>query len=58
MSLPCGAYYKTRTYLSGKKVRLTISSEGRILKSTPIVNKVRRTKTGRRLTVRRRRIAR
>jgi len=58
MALPFGAYYRIKTYPSGKKVRLTISSSGRILESTPVVSKVRRTKTGRRLAARRRRIAR
>ncbi len=58
MPLPYGAYYRVRTYPSGKKVRLAISSEGRILEVTSVVSKVKRTKTGRRLAVRRRRIAR
>lgn len=56
--LPRGAYYKTRTYPSGKKVRLAISSDGRILEATPVLNKAKRTKTGRRLAARRRRISR
>jgi len=54
--LPRGAYYRTRTYPSGKKVRLAISSDGRILEATPVVSKVRRTRTGKRLAARRRRI--
>ena len=58
MPLPQGAYYRTKTYPSGKRVRLAISSDGRILEATPVVNKARRTKTGRRLAARRRRIAR
>ena len=58
MPLPQGAYYRTRTYPSGKKVRLAISADGRILEATPVVSKVRRTKTGKRLAARRRRIAR
>ena len=58
MPLPRGAYYKVRTYPSGKKVRLAISAEGRILEATPIVSKVRRTRTGKRLAARRRRISR
>lgn len=54
--LPRGAYYKTKTYPSGKKVRLTISAGGKILESTPVVSKSNRTKTGKRLARRRRRI--
>jgi len=58
MPLPRGAYYRTKTYPSGKKVRLAISSDGRLLEVTPVVSKVRRTKTGKRLAARRRRLAR
>ena len=58
MSLPQGAYYRIRTYPSGKRVRLTISASGRILESTPVVSKSKRTKTGKRLAARRRRISR
>lgn len=58
MSLSLGTYHKLKTYPSGKRVRLTISSSGRILESTPVVSKARRTRTGRRLAARRRRIAR
>ena len=58
MPLPRGAFYRTKTYPSGKKVRLAISSEGRILEATPVVSKVKRTKTGKRLAARRRRITR
>jgi len=58
MMLPRGAYHKIKTYPSGRKVRLTISESGRILESTPVFAKARRTKTGRRLATRRRRIAR
>lgn len=56
--LPRGAYYRMKIYPSGKKVRLAISSEGRILEATPVVSKIRRTKTGRSLARRRRRISR
>ena len=56
MPLPFGAYRKIKTYPSGKRVRLTISSSGRILESAPVVSKAKRTRTGRRLTARRRRI--
>jgi len=58
MPLSRNVYYRIRTYPSGKKVRLAISSEGRILEATAVVSKARRTKTGRRLAARRRRIAR
>jgi len=58
MSLPFGTYHKIKTYPSGKKFRLTISSSGRILESVPVVSKVKRTKIGRRLAARRRRIMR
>ena len=56
--LPAGAYYRVKTYPSGKKVRLAISSGGRILEAVPVVSKAKRTTTGRRLAARRRRIAR
>lgn len=58
MPLPSGTYYRTKTYPSGKKVRLAISPGGRILEATPVVSKVKRTKTGKRLAARRRRISR
>lgn len=58
MPLPRGAYYRIKTYPSGKRVRLAISSSGRVLEVIPIVNKAERTKTGRRLAARRRRIHR
>jgi len=53
-----GTYSRIRTSTTGRRVRLTISSEGRILDSTPIASKVKRTRTGKRLALRRRRIAR
>jgi hypothetical protein len=56
MRLPQGAYYKIKTNASGKRVRLTISSDGRILDSELTMNKTRRTKVGKRLERRRRRI--
>ena len=58
MPLPRGVFFKIKTYPSGKKVRLAISAEGRILEATPVVSKARKTKTGKRLAARRRRIAR
>ena len=54
--LPKGTFYRIKTYASGKKVRLAISTDGRILEATPVVSKVKRTKTGKRLARRRRRI--
>ncbi len=54
--LPRGAYYRVRARPSGKKERLTISANGRILEVTPIISKVSGTGTGKRLAKRRRRI--
>ena len=56
MPLPKGTYYRIRTYPSGKRVRLAISPSGRILESASVKSKVKRTKTGKRLARRRRRI--
>ena len=56
MPLPLGAYYRVRTYPSGKKVRLAISENGRILEATPVLSRTRKTRTGKRLAARRRRI--
>lgn len=58
MPVPKGTYYRIRTYPSGKKVRLAISPSGRVLEVTPVISKVKRTKTGKRLAKRRRRIRR
>lgn len=60
MPLPKGAYYRIKTYPSGKKVRLGVSAEGKILESTPIGLKQKRSKTRgyKRLEKRKRRIAR
>lgn len=58
MPIPSGAYYRTRTYASGKKVRLLISARGQILEATPVGEKTNKTKTGKRLAKRRRRISR
>jgi hypothetical protein len=53
-----GAYYRIKTDSSGKRVRLTLSPSGRVLETKVLVSKVKRTKTGRRLAQRRRRISR
>ena len=58
MPLPRGTYYRIKTYPSGRRVRLAISPSGRVLESNPYPSKVKRTKTGKRLAKRRRRIAR
>ncbi len=58
MPVPRGTYYRIKTYPSGKRVRLAISPAGRILETTPYTSKVRKTKTGKRLAKRRRRINR
>lgn len=56
MALPRGAYYRIRTYQSGKRVRQTILN-GRVIeiKSMP---RIKQTKTRRALKRRRRRIGR
>ena len=51
-----GVYWRYRTFPSGKRVRLAISPGGRILGVSSIASKVKRTRTGRRLTARQRRI--
>jgi hypothetical protein len=56
MPVPRGTYYRVKTYTNGKKVRLAISPDGRILEATPVVSKIKRTRTGKRLARRRRRI--
>lgn len=48
--------YRVRTLSSGKKVKETLSPTGRILKVEPL--KTNRTKSGKRLSNRRRRIYR
>ena len=53
-----GVRYRVRTLPSGKQVKETISSSGRIMKVVTIVKKINRTKTGKRLNNRRRRIYR
>lgn len=58
MPLPVGTYYRVKTYPGGKRVRLAISPDGRIIETKPITNKTRRTKTGKHLATRRRRIQR
>lgn len=51
-----GVYHRIKTYPSGKKVRLTVSENGRILDSVTVVSKRRRTGVGKRLARRRRRL--
>jgi len=51
-----GVYYRMKTYANGTRVRLAISPSGRILEATPV--KSRRTRTGRRLARRLRRLHR
>lgn len=58
MPLPRGTYHRIKTYPSGRRERLAISPDGRILERTPYPSKVRKTKTGKRLAKRRRRINR
>ena len=57
MPLGKGVYYRIRTYPSGKRVRLAISPSGRILEATAVTSKADKTRTGKRLARRRRRIA-
>jgi len=51
-----GTYTRIRTYASGKRVRLTISPNGRILESKPVLARTQRTRLGKKLARRRRRI--
>lgn len=48
--------YRVRTLPSGKRVKETIAPNGRIIKVITLKSKVKRTKTGKRLSKRRRRI--
>jgi len=56
MPNPAGTYHRIKTYASGKKVRLTIAPNGRILETTPVRSRVKKTSTAKRLAKRRRRI--
>jgi len=58
MATPRGTTYKVKTLPSGKRVKQTIAPNGRIVKVVPLRSKVNRTKTGKRLNKRRRRIQR
>lgn len=51
-----GSYVRYLTYPSGAKMKLTISPGGRVLKSERVVSRSKKTKTGRSLARRRRRI--
>lgn len=50
--------YRVRTLPSGKQVKETISSNGRIIRVVPVDSRTNRTKTGKRLSKRRGRIHR
>ena len=56
MPVPKGTYYRIKTYPSGRRVRLAITPNGRIIEITPLSKKTSKTKTGKRLASRRRRI--
>lgn len=58
MRLPRGAHWRTITKPSGKQVRQIVDGYGRVVETIPVIHKVRRTKTGRRLAARHRRIMR
>ena len=53
-----GVKYRIRTLPSGKRVKQTITPDNRIIRVVPVTNKTNRTKTGKRLNKRRRRIYR
>ena len=50
--------YVIRTQADGKKVKLTIAPNGRIIRTAPVSKRANRTQTGKRLIARRRRISR
>lgn len=58
MPAPPGTRYQIKTLPSGNRVRLTITSDDRVIETRVIHNKSKRTKTGKRLAARRRRIRR
>lgn len=53
-----GSFYRFKTSPSGKKIRVTYSPNGRVLETKPVLSKANRTRTGKRLAARRRRINR
>ncbi len=58
MPVPPGTRFRVKTLPSGKRVRLTITSDDRVIETKVLRNKTKRTKTGKRLAARRRRIRR
>ncbi|KKL14635.1 hypothetical protein LCGC14_2513700, partial [marine sediment metagenome] len=46
---------RVKTFPSGKRVRLTITSDDRVIETKVLPNKTKRTKVGKRLAARRRR---
>jgi len=53
-----GSYTRIRTRADGRRERLTIADNGRILEVTPISNRTSKTRTGKSLARRRRRMSR
>lgn len=53
-----GTYTRIKTYADGRRVKLTIGPNGRILEAAPVLSRVDKTRTGKRLARRRRRISR
>ncbi len=58
MVVPSGTRYRVKTLPSGRRVKQTIAPNGRIVRAVPLISKTNRTKTGKRLNARRRRIQR
>lgn len=58
MPMPSGTRYRVKTYKSGKRVRLAIAPNGRVLEVKELTPRTDKTRTGRRLERRRRRIGR
>ncbi len=58
MPAPPGTRFQVKTLPSGKRVRLTITDDDRVIERKVLRNKAKRTKTGKRLAARRRRIRR
>ena len=55
MPVPPGTRFRVKTFPSGKRVRLTITSDDRVIETKVLPNKTKRTKVGKRLAARRRR---
>lgn len=58
MPVPRGTKYRIKTYPSGKRVRLAVAPDGRVIETTAVKRHASKTKTGKRLSSRRRRIHR